>query len=301
MSGGPTRLLQRSFKSDLPNGIAELLASGSLDMSPDRPGDARLIAGLLPAGTSVYVNHLPRRRLEQSLPALAALRSEGLEPIPHVAARRIASRIELSAFLERAVGEAGVSKVLIVGGDDPRPLGPYADGAALLREGSLAGRGIREIGLAGYPEGHPRIQPAVLEQALPDKLALAAAQGLSAYVVTQFSLAPARVVKYCSDLARKVETIPVYAGIAGAIDTRKLLRFAQICGVSASLRALQAEGLGAVRLFTHTDPHEQLAAVAHYCLGHRSCNVVGVHLYSFGGAAATAAWMNREIAAHRSA
>jgi hypothetical protein len=52
-----------------------------------------------------------------------------------------------------------------------------------------------------------------------------------------------------------------------------------------------------VRLVTHTDPSEQLAAVARYCLAHASCNVVGVHLFSFGGAARTASWMQGIIEA----
>ena len=295
MSAGPVQRIAHSFEGDVVQGIAELLVSASLEMSPDHAADAHAIAALLPAGTRVYVNHLPRHGLEQSLPALAALRAEGLEPVPHVAARRIASCAELSTFLERAARGAAVSKVLLIGGDDPQPLGPYADGAAVLREGIFAEHGVREIGLPGYPEGHPRIPSAVLEWALRDKLALVAAQGLGAYVVTQFSFAPARVVEYCSELARKIPAIPVYAGLAGPSEARTLLRFAQICGVSASLRALSAQGMGAIQLFTHTDPREQLAAVAHYCLSHGSCNVVGAHLFSFGDATKTASWMNREI------
>ena len=70
---------------------------------------------------------------------------------------------------------------------------------------------------------------------------------------------------------------------------RALLRYAQRCGVSASLRALQAEGMGAVRLFTHVDPTDQLAALARHTRTGSASNVVGVHLYSFGGVAATAA------------
>lgn len=301
MSSGPARRIEHSFESDLPQGIAELLVSGSLEMSPDHPEDAREIAALLPAGTCVYVNHLSRHALARSLPALAALRAAGLEPVPHVAARRIVSRVELATFLERAVGDAAVSKVLLIGGDDPQPLGPYADGAAVLREGILVEYGIRQVGLPGYPEGHARVSRAALRRALPDKLSLATAQGINAYVVTQFCFAPARVVEYCSELARQVPAIPVYVGLAGPADTRTLLRFAQICGVSVSLRALGAQGMGAIQLFTHTDPREQLAAVAHYCLGRGSCNVVGAHLFSFGGAAKTAAWMNREITFRASA
>jgi methylenetetrahydrofolate reductase (NADPH) len=295
VSAGAEARIPHSLEGDAAQGITELLVAGSLEMSPDRAADAREIAALLPAGTRVYVNHLPRHGLAQSLAALAALRAEGLEPVPHIAARRIASRAELSGFLQRAEREAAVSKVLLIGGDDPQPLGPYAAAAALLREGMLAGHGVREVGLAGYPEGHPRVPAAVLERALHEKLALAAAQGLGAYVVTQFSFAPARVLEYCSELARKIPAIPVYVGLAGPTEARTLLRFAQRCGVSASLRALRAQGMGAIRLFTHTDSREQLAAVAHYCLVHGACNVVGAHLFSFGGAVNTAAWMNREI------
>ena len=68
------------------------------------------------------------------------------------------------------------------------------------------------------------------------------------------------------------------------------------CGVSASLRALRSQGMDAVRLVTHTDPEQQLSALAHYCAVHADCNVVGVHLFTFGGVTAAAGWMNRYIA-----
>src|SRR5438552_3043 len=96
---------------------AELVACGSLEMGADAPEDAQLIAGLLPAGTPVYVNHLPRRELVHTLPALIALAEAGLEPVPHVAARRIASRAEAEAFLKQAVRLARVRKVMLIGGD----------------------------------------------------------------------------------------------------------------------------------------------------------------------------------------
>jgi methylenetetrahydrofolate reductase (NADPH) len=252
---------------------------------------------VLPAGTPVYVNHLPRHTLDDSLASLVAVRAAGLEPVPHISARRVASRAELETFLKRAVAEASVAKALIIGGDESTARGPYTDAAALLREGLLAASGLREVGIAGYPEGHPRIDRTALERAFEEKLALASKQGLGAYVVTQFSFAPARVIEYCSGLARSFPQVPVYVGVAGPTEPMSLLRFAQRCGVSASLRALRAQGLDAVRLVTHTDPGEQLAAVARYCAAHRDCNVVGVHVFSFGGVAAAARWMNGVIAA----
>jgi hypothetical protein len=65
--------------------------------------------------------------------------------------------------------------------------------------------------------------------------------------------------------------------------------------VSASLRALRAQGFGVARLVTHTDPGEQLHALARYCAARHACNVVGVHVFSFGGVREAATWMNRVI------
>ena len=289
----------RVFDGGAERAAADLLVCGSMEMSPDRADDAAALAALLPSGIKVYVNHLPRHGLSQSLTALTALHDAGLAPVPHIAARRVASHAELESFLKQAVSTAGVSRVLLIGGDDPQPLGPYADGMALLGEGSLARYGVKEIGLPGYPEGHPRIPRATLEQALADKIALAADQGIGAFIVTQFSFAPTRVVEYCNELARSLPAVPVYVGMAGPTSAATLLRFAQRCGVSASLRALQAQGMGAVRMFTHTDPAEQLTAVAHYCVQHAGCNVVGAHLFSFGNATKTAEWINHAITARR--
>jgi methylenetetrahydrofolate reductase (NADPH) len=275
---------------------AELVACGSVELTPEHASDARALGELLPSGTKVYVNHLPRHPLTATLPALEAVRAAGLEPVPHVAARRTASRQELKTFLEHAVRDAGVCKVLLIGGDDAQPAGPYTDSIAPLAEGVLADCGVREVGVAGYPEGHPRIPGAALAEALERKLGLAADQGIAAYVVTQFSFAPSRVVEYCAELAARLPRVPVYVGMAGPTDAGRLLRLAHRCGVSASLRALRAQGMGMVRLVTHTDPGVQLAALAHYCLARASCNVVGAHLFSFGGALGTAQWMHRMIA-----
>jgi methylenetetrahydrofolate reductase (NADPH) len=94
----------------------------------------------------------------------------------------------------------------------------------------------------------------------------------------------------------------VYVGLPGPTSPATLLRFAERCGVSASLRALQSQGLRVARLVTHTDPGQQLASVARYCATHpEGCNVVGVHVFSFGGATAAAGWMNRVIGARAAA
>jgi methylenetetrahydrofolate reductase (NADPH) len=274
---------------------AELVTCGSLEMGLDRPEEVLRIAGLLPAGTPVYVNHLPKHNVAAALDTLVALRQAGLEPVPHIAARRVLTRLEAQDFIAKAVRRAGVTKALLIAGDVPEPLGPYADSGDLLAEDFLAGCGLTQVGIAGYPEGHPSVTTAVLLGALQRKLELAARQGLGVHLVTQFCFTPNRIVEYCADAARRTPGVPVYVGMAGPTNPVTLLRYAQRCGVSASLRALQSEGIKAVRLFTHVDPTEQLMALASRLRSGGAHNVVGVHLYGFGGAVRTAEWMNGRI------
>ena len=275
--------------------LSELLIGGSLEISPRELHRAGEVAAMLPMNTCVYIPSLPGLPLTRTLDAVAALRAAGLDPVPHVSARRIRDREEFREFLKRAVAEHGVHRVLLIGGDEPRPKGPYQDSLQVLEQGVLTDCGIREIGVGGYPEGHPRIALPEVEAALKRKIELAAAQQLGVYMVTQFCLSPQRVVEYCAGLARSWPDLPVYVGIAGPTDPVALARYAQRCGVSVSLRALRSLGTGIAKLVTHTDPHDQLVALARYSSTREQSNVVGVHLYSFGGVVATASWLRKLI------
>jgi methylenetetrahydrofolate reductase (NADPH) len=271
--------------------LAELIAASSLEISPRELHRAGEVAALLPADTCVYIPSLSGLPLSRTLEAVAAIRAAGLDPVPHVSARRILDREDFEVFLKKSVQQYGVHRVMLIGGDEPSPKGPYADSLQILEEGVLAKCGVREIGVAGYPEGHPKIPPPVLDASFKRKLQLAGEQKLGLYVVTQFSFSPARMVDFCATLARNAPLVSVYVGLAGPTDPVALARYAQRCGVSASLRALRTLGTGIAKLVTHTDPTEQVAAIARYNEQRESSNVVGIHLYSFGGAVRTAAWM----------
>ena len=277
--------------------ISELVSAGSLEISPRELHKLGEVAALLPKDTCVYVPSLPGLPLSRTLDMVNALRGAGLDPVPHVSARRVVDRGELEAFLKEATTKYGVHRVLVIGGDEPKAKGPFNDSLEVIRSGLLARAGIREIGVSGYPEGHPQIPAAALEAAFKEKVKLAKEQGLGLYVVTQFSFAPKRIVEFCAGLARTAPNVGVYVGIAGPSDPAALLRYAQRCGVSTSLRALKNLGTGIARLVVHTDPHEQVVALGGYLQGRDTGNVVGVHLYSFGGAVRTASWMRERISA----
>jgi len=277
--------------TESPTGLSELLTAGSLEISPRELHRAPEVATILPANTCVYIPSLPGLPLSRTLEAVAAIRAAGLDPVPHVSARRILDRDDFEIFLKKSVQQYGVHRAMLIGGDEPRAKGPYVDSLQIMEEGLLAKCGVREIGVAGYPEGHPRISSIAVHEAFRRKVELARAQKLGLYVVTQFSFSPARVVEYCAELERTFPSVGVYVGIAGPTDPIALARYAQRCGVSASLRALRNLGSGIAKLVTHTDPSEHVAAVAGYAARRESSNVAGVHLYSFGGAVRTAEWM----------
>ncbi len=275
--------------------IAELVRNGAIEFSG---GDLRQIdeaKDFLPFGMSVYIPSLPKAPLLSNINRLRALHEAGFDPIPHIAARRIASKDELQQFLHQAVTECGVHRVLLIGGDIDEPVGPYTDSTSILNEGILPDSGIREVGIAGYPEGHARIATQVLQGALEQKLDIAAKSSLNIYVVTQFSFAPTRIVDYCVQLARYAPELPVYVGMAGPTTTANLIRYAKLCGVSATIRGLGSMGFKAVQLLTHTDPEEQLIMLAHYCKAHENCNVIGAHLFSFGGFVETAKYLQKYL------
>jgi methylenetetrahydrofolate reductase (NADPH) len=274
--------------------IHDLVAAGSMEISPRELHRVKDVSAHLPAGSCIYIPSLPGLPLSRTLEAIAAIRDAGLDPVPHVSARRILNRNEFRDFLSKASSQYGVHRVLLLGGDEPKSKGPFVDSLQILEERLLPDCGVREIGIAGYPEGHPRISANALDGALARKLDLAAAQSIGVYVLTQFSFAPNRVVEYCAGLARQWPDLPVYVGIAGPTDPAALLRYAQRCGVSTSLRALRNLGAGIAQLVINTDPRDHLVSVARYTLNREPSNVVGVHLYSFGGAVRTAGWM-REL------
>jgi methylenetetrahydrofolate reductase (NADPH) len=183
--------------------------------------------------------------------------------------------------------------VMLIGGDESEAAGPWRDSVQLLASGVLRDAGVREIGIAAYPEGHPKITQDALRAAFERKLELAQAQNLGSYAVTQFSFAPDRIVALLADLGARAPDLPVYVGMPGPSDPLALLRYAQRCGVGASRRALSTLGSGIAHLVAHTDPSDQLAAVAHYAAAHD--NLVGVHLYSFGGVVRTAQWLHQRL------
>ncbi|MFD2498311.1 hypothetical protein ACFSTI_04835 [Rhizorhabdus histidinilytica] len=108
--------------------------------------------------------------------------------MPHIAARMIEDEAHLAGLIGRLCGEAGVSQLLVIGGDAKQPRGPFAASTDLLSSPALAHPMVRRIAVGGYPEGHPWAGEALLDA----KIAAIGALGVTAEVITQLCFDPVR-------------------------------------------------------------------------------------------------------------
>ena len=150
----------------------------SLEATRPNAAEIAAMAELLPAGTPVYFSAVPTITPQELIAAAALLRKAGLEPVIHIAARRMRNAADLQNLLAGLRGEADVRRLLVIGGDVDA-VGPFPDALAVIQKGRLREAGIAEIGIGAYPEGHSRIPAGRLEAALDEKIAAAAAHGLA--------------------------------------------------------------------------------------------------------------------------
>jgi methylenetetrahydrofolate reductase (NADPH) len=265
--------------------IAEFARGFSLEATRPSAAEVAELADIAPAGTRVYVSAVPTRSPFEAIEAAVLLHKAGFEPVPHLAVRNFASTDELDTFLARATGEAGVRRVLVIAGDRDRPAGPYRSAIEVIDGGALRRHGITEVGIAGYPDGHPRISQQDLDRALADKINAAETTGMAVHVVTQFSFDAAATVKWIKRLRDFGIEHRVRVGLAGPTSLSTLLRYAQRCGVRASAQGLARQAGLLRQLFALSTPDPLVRALAQAQLGQ-----IKPHFFSFGGLACTARW-----------
>lgn len=254
----------------------------SLEATRPNAGEIAALAAILPPATQVYLTAVPAIDTKELVAAAAALRKAGLDPVAHIAARRLASAGKLQELLKGLRAEADMRRLLVIGGDIDTS-SAFADALAVIQKGRLREAGIEEIGIGGYPEGHPRIALGQLEAALDQKIAAARAAGLRVAIVSQFSFSAEHILTWLKQLRGCGIAVPVKIGLAGPASLTALLRYAKRCGVSASLRGLMS-GVG-TGLINHAGPDRIIDALA----GAGELNA-SPHYFSFGGAVETAGY-----------
>lgn len=288
-----------------PQAALELVSGYSLEMTgKDVPGllEAK---DSIPAGTKINVTFLGNEDLEMRVSAAQAVRELGFVPVPHISARRLASRAQLEEFLSRLQDVGATEHVFVVGGDPTTPEGPYEDSYDVIRTGLLLDYGVKEVSIAGYPEGHPDIADDVLWRALDEKSLSLAQQGLDATILTQFAFDTDPVLAWIDKVRARGIDSTIRIGTPGPAGIKRLLGFARRFGIGANAMIVKKYGFSLTNLMGTagpdtfvTDLSALLAAAPEPVDGAATAgpgrtagkDAVKLHFYTFGGLLATADW-----------
>ncbi len=273
-------------------GLARVLADPTFEIIPLK--NAREQAAALPRGATVSVTASPGKGIEATVDLTIELERAGLRAIPHLSARMIRDRAHLSELLSR-LADAGIDRAFVVGGDAEEP-GEFLDGLSLLRAMADVDKLPTELGCPCYPQGHPDIPDAPLEQALRDKAPFVR------YMTTQLCFDPQTIERFV--VARRAEgnTLQVKIGLPGVAEIPKLLSISARIGVKDASKFIlkNARFVGALLrsggVYRPTALVEKLAPV----IADPAANVLGFHVYTFNNVPATVEWRD-ELAAEVSA
>jgi methylenetetrahydrofolate reductase (NADPH) len=285
----PSPVTEFADRADPVDAIVDFARGFSLEATRPSAEDVAVLAAVARPGTRVYVSAVPTRPAQDAIEAVASLRAAGFEPVPHLAVRNFATVRDLDDFLDRVTGEAGVRRVLVIAGDRDQPSGDFRSSIEVIDGGALQRHGIVEIGIAGYPDGHPRISEQDLERSLAEKIHVAETTGMAVHIVTQFCFDAPTILKWIGRLRDFGVEHPVRIGLPGPTNLATLLRYARRCGVRASAQGL-ARQAGLVRqLFAMSTPDVLVRAIAE-ARAHKHLGEIAPHFFSFGGLAQAARW-----------
>ena len=230
--------------------IGDFLAGYSLEATRPKANDVEALKASAPKGLRIYLSAVAGKPIEEVVAHAKAIRAAGFEPVPHLAARKFASREALADLLAGLKSEASVRHVLVIAGDSDAARGPFASSIEVIESGLLQRNGITGIGIGGHPDGHPRIPSEGLDLALANKIEAAQQSGLSVEIVTQFCFDPQTIIRWIErlrDLGVRKSRAHRHGRAGGRRDPASLCRALRREGVGVGRGAPRRAGEASVR------------------------------------------------------
>ncbi len=275
-------------------GIIALLRGYTIELNP---GDAKTLqaaAERLDPGTEVSLAWIPGLNPMDMIAPAARLKRAGHIPMPHVAARHLESAAQAERLAER-LKDAGVDRILVIGGDRAAPAGPYDSSLAVMRTGAFQKAGITRMAIGGFPEGNPHIPEKILNEALDAKVGFARNAGLQLSIITQFCFKAEPVIAWVKAVRARGIAVPIRVGLAGPAGLLTLMRYAVRCGVGNSLYVLK-ENPAFAKILVERGPEPIIRGLAASIADGdgRKLGISGLHFYVFGGFKKTMDWIDGE-------
>ena len=262
--------------------MVRLLEHARYEVLPTASTEEKVLASV-PRDVTVTVTASPSKGLEATFDLAERLTGHGYAVVPHLAARMVTGRAELTEIVARLTGK-GISRIFVPGGDAD-PAGDYPDALSLLEDLAGLGHPFAQVGITGYPESHPTIHDDLTVQSMWDK------RRYATHIVSNLTFDPAVIRDWVRRLRNRGVTMPLLLGIPGPVERTKLLSMATKIGVGESTRFLAKHKGTFARLaapggFTGERFLEKCAPA----LGEPGALVEGLHVFTFNQIAETETW-----------
>jgi methylenetetrahydrofolate reductase (NADH) len=263
--------------------LAEALRHPRYEVIP-LEGTEEQVREYIPEEAKLTVTASPHKGMEETLRLAEQLATQGYHVAPHLSARLMEDGARVEEILQR-LHEAGIRDAFVVAGDAKEPIGKFSGAPELLEAMSEIGHELEEIGITGYPEGHPFLKDETLRQAMYEK------RPYATYIVSQICFDPQTTSGWIRSVRERGVELPIYIGIPGAASKRKLMQISSSIGVGGSADFLKKHGNWFVRLLLPGgySPDDLVEELGPY-LGDPDRGVYGFHIYTFNEVEKTEAW-----------
>jgi methylenetetrahydrofolate reductase (NADPH) len=268
--------------------MVRLLENARYEVLPTASAEEQTLAHV-GTSTALTVTASPSKGLEPTLALTERLTDHGYTAIPHLAARMVRDRAELSEICDRLTSQ-GIDKVFVPGGDADPP-GGFPDALSMLEAIKELGAPFSHIGITGYPESHPTISDDLTIQSMWDK------RRYATHVVSNLTFDPEVLATWVGRMRKRGITMPLLLGIPGPVERAKLLSMATKIGVGESTRFLAKNKktfalLAAPGGFTGERFLQKVAPA----LSPPEMLVEGLHVFTFNQVQATEEWRRNLLA-----
>ncbi len=241
-----------------------------------------MLSRFLP-GTKVAISSWWKKGPDRTMAWTKEAQNLRLDVAPNVAARSVVNEEKLQEF--GAVIKV-TDKALIVGGDNLKPEGPWDSSLGLMEKLAELNLLPKSIGVAGYPEGNPKIPDEVLIRELIAKQEFAKKHNIEMYITTQICLSATKIINWVKKIRGLRIDLPVVVGIPGTANLERLIRFFEEFGFADSIQALKDKkklvftmGVGAVFGFK---PDLIVRSLAKKIAGGPAdLNIIGLRAFTF--------------------
>lgn len=268
--------------------LAESLRHPRYEVIPLK-GVEESVVGHAPRNTVLTVTASPNKGIWPTVELTERLSEQSYQVAPHLSARLIADRTQLEEIVSR-LREVGVRDVFIVAGDAKEAIGEFDDAHALLTAMDELGHDFEEVGITGYPEGHPFLSEEDLSQAMHQKVPYAT------YIVTQICFDVGLISDWGRQVKQQGVELPIRIGLPGYVNRQKLMRISASIGLGESARFLRKQSNWLFKLFLPGgySPSRLIESLKPTLIDPES-NIAGFHINTFNDVEKTETWRSKTL------